>query len=702
MIQIENGVFALSGENYSYIFKLLCNKPVHVYYGPYIPACDPSVLATRCMRSFSPYHPIGGGDQSISLDTLPLEYGERGRGDYRTPALTAETDGDATTDFFYTGHTVSSVHPTADGLPTLRGGETLTVTLQDQTGNTLDLYYTVYPQALVRRARLTAAVPTRVTKLSSLSLDLPETYTVTGLFGRHVDERNIDSMPLTNGSYTVSSTRGTSSHQQNPFLALSQNADETHGLVYGVNLVYSGSFDITAAVDSFASTRVVAGYNTDTFTEVLQPAQSLTSPECVLAVSDCGFGGLSRSLHDLYRDYLIPEKYARAPRPIVINSWEGCYFDFDTDKLLGMIKGVKGLGIDMFVLDDGWFGNRNGDDSGLGDWYVNTEKLRGGLKPIIDATHAAGMRFGLWFEPEMISEDSDLYRRHPDYVLRTARTPVLSRKQMVLDFSKPEVVDNVYAQMEAVLSAYEIDYIKWDLNRHITDIPDLHTQHGFVLGTYALARRLTERFPDLFMEGCSGGGGRFDAGMLAFFPQIWTSDNTDAVARTRIQYGTSLAYPLSAMSNHVSICPNHQTGRTTPFETRAAIAYFGAFGYEFNPSLLTNAERDAIREQTAAYRKYQDLYLSGDLYRLKNPFAGNAFCFQVTSKDRALSRITYMQTLCVANAPFDRIYPQGLDDADYHIEELDVTLPAQAIMRHGIAVNLSGDFAAKTLTLRHA
>lgn len=702
MIRYENGLFVLEGADWSYLFKLYEDKLRHVYFGAKIGVCDMSVIEPRYDRGFSPNPPSAKGDRTVSYDTMPSEYGEFGRGDYRTPAVIVKTDTGAVTDFTYVSHELLPSHPAAGGLPTFRGGETLRVDLEDKlAGCRLCLYYTVYAEGLVRRAELTAASPVLVKRFSALTLDLYGTYKATGLYGRHCGERRPDTINLTAGKLEICSSRGASSHQANPFMLLHRGGEE-HGFAAAIALVYSGSFSLTAEATQFGDTRVTAGYDPDTFEYPLAAGETLSSPECVLVVSAQGCGAVSRKLHDLCRGYLIPEKYAYAPRPIVINNWESTYFDFDADKLCAMIGMLKNLGIDMFVLDDGWFGRRDNDDSSLGDWFVHKRKLPDGLNKVIDAAHSCGMRFGLWFEPEMVSEDSDLYRAHPDWCIRVpGREPVRGRSQLVLDFSRKEIVDNVFGQMEKILASYDIAYIKWDMNRHITDIPDFTAQYEYMLGVYALARRLTERFPDLMMEGCSGGGGRFDLGMLAFFPQIWTSDNTDAAGRAFIQYGTSFAYPLSAMSNHVSICPNHQTGRVTPFASRGDIAALGAFGYELNPALLTEAERDTIRRQTETYRKYERLVLSGDLYRLKDPLRDNAFCFQLISKDKTLSRITYMRLRTDGNGPIDRVFPRGLDTGAYRIEELNVTYPADAIENYGLPIpQTAGDYATVVFTLK--
>lgn len=671
MIQYDEktALFRLRGDTYDYVFALYEGKPEFLHFGNRTDG-DLRPLRRYDYKSFSPM--IADEPGARSFGDMALEYAEYGRGDFRTPAVQIAGDGFISTDYRYTGHRIVSAHPEADGLPVFRGGETLELTLSDRlSDSTLTLYYTVYPRALVRRAAITAGrKPLTVRRLASFSLDLKGMYELTGLFGGHAAERHRRTWQPQAGKSVIESSRGTSSHQANPFAALAEpGAGEETGRVYGAALVYSGSFRIETDIDQLGNTRLVAGYNPDDFCYPLAAGTTLTAPETLLVFSDSGYGGMSRAMHDTVRDYLLPEKFVYAPRPIVINNWEATCFDFDTDTLCRMLDKLKDTGIDMFVLDDGWFGHRDDDRSSLGDWFLYEKKLPGGLDALIAKAKECGMRFGLWFEPEMISADSELYRAHPDWCIHTeGREPLTSRHQLVLDFSRPEVVDCIFRQMEAVLAKYDIAYIKWDMNRHLCDMPDFTTQHRFTLGMYELARRLTERFPDLFMEGCSGGGGRFDLGMLKYFPQIWCSDNTDAQARCLIQYGTSFPYPLSASSNHVSICPNHYTGRTTPFATRGAVAMLGAFGYELNPAQLTAEELGSIRRQTEDYRANEALVLRGELYRLSDPERTGIFCCELAAKDGSRARLTYVR-FAMSDCPVSpRVYPKGLTDtATYEV-----------------------------------
>ena len=450
---------------------------------------------------------------------------------------------------------------------------------------------------------------------------------------------------------------------------------------------------------------VTGGVNDFDFSWVLEPGEAFETPEVVLACSDKGLGGMSRAFHDAFRAHLISPRWACTPRPLLINNWEGTYFDFDYDRLAAIADAAAGTGIDTFVLDDGWFGKRDDDHSGLGDWFVNGKKLQGGLKRLIDHVHEKGMKFGLWFEPEMVNEDSDLFRAHPDWAVGVpGRKHSYARHQLLLDLTRPEVRDYIADTLNQMLRTYDIRYVKWDFNRNATEFFSLGRDptrqaefaHRYALGLYELCERIVKANPEVFFEGCSSGGARFDPAMLHWFPQIWTSDDTDAEERTYIQYGTSLVYPLSAMSCHVSVCPNHQTGRTTPFDTRAAIAHLGATGYELDAAKFTEAEKNAVRRQTAQYRADQDLILSGDLYRTEDPFESNFFAFTVVSKDKRRGKLTCYRRMGRVNNEIHRIYPKGLDaETRYRIPELGLTLSGAAIMEAGLAPKFpEGDFQA--------
>ena len=489
--------------------------------------------------------------------------------------------------------------------------------------------------------------------------------------GGWAKERGVESSALTHGIFEASSTRGSSSHQLNPFIALcDKNADENVGEVYGFNLVYSGSFSVKTQVDQLGITRVGGGINEKDFCWRLNSGESFETPEAVIVYSAEGLGKMSRNFHDLYRECLISPAYAYKKRPVVLNCWESFYFDFDEKSLFALIGKAKGTGIDTFVLDDGWFGNRNSDRTGLGDWRVNYGKLAGGLNAVAQTCRAAGMKFGIWIEPEMVSEDSDLYRAHPDWAVRHPDlTPCKGRHQLVLDFANPKVVEYLKGAISDLLNENDISYVKWDMNRNITEFYSGYLKerssefaHRYILGVYALAEHLTANFPHVFFEGCSGGGGRFDPAMLYYFPQIWTSDNTDALSRAFIQYGTSFCYPLSAMSGHVSACPNHQTGRITPFSSRTAVASFCSTGFELDLNALDAEDTDGVRKHVAFYDGVSDLILKGDLYRLLSPFDSNYFSQVVVSKDKRKALFVLMKKLARCNDVYPVVRLRGLSE----------------------------------------
>ncbi len=676
--------FYLSGEDFSYVFRIGDGGYLHhLYFGDRISERDIRYLSENLHAEFSPL--FDAENSADSLGVVPQEYPLYGRGDYREPAITVVTeDGGRLTDFTYGSHIILSKKPEMEGLPSLRGEETLVVCLYEKNyGLRLYLYYTVYEKqgAVTRRAVLENDGKSDVVieKINSFGVDfLRSDFDKVCLQGGWARERNVERSALTHGIYEVSSTRVSSSHQLNPFIALcDKNADEFTGEVYGFNLVYSGSFSLKAQVDQLGFTRIGGGINEKDFSWRLLSGESFGAPEAVLVYSKDGFNGMSQKFHDLYREYLINPKYAFAKRPIVLNCWESFYFDFDENSLLKLIEKAKGTGIDLFVLDDGWFGNRNSDRSGLGDWRVNRKKLAGGLKTVIDKCRDCGMKFGIWIEPEMVSEDSDLYRAHPEWAIKHPKIkPCKGRHQYVLDYSDPKVLEYIKGELYSLLSENDISYVKWDMNRNITEFYSAHLgkdgsrelAHRYILGVYELAKYLTETFPNVFFEGCSGGGGRFDPAMLYFFPQIWTSDNSDALSRAYIQYGTSFCYPLSAMSGHVSVCPNHQTGRTTPFKSRTDIASFCATGYELDLNALTEQDFRGIFEHVNFYNRISDIILTGDLYRLKSPFDGNYFAQVVVSKDKSRAVFVLMKKAAAANDSYPVIKLAGLKaDSEYVI-----------------------------------
>lgn len=669
MIRIEKNVFIVSGNNYTYAFGVCEEKLRHIYFGA--PIDD--VLA-----------PV-----PVWWQNARLEFGEYGRGDYRTPFLSVHRDKNMSTDFRYTGHEI--VAKPSFGMPALRGtSKTLVITLTDEhLSLRLKLYYTPYAEALVRRAEIEnfGTNPIQLDKLMSAGFDLPsDAYEAITLPGKWGGERQISRDKILKGLHTVSSTRGNSSHECNPFAAIvKRDTTETCGEAIGLNLVYSGNFAIELERGENDSLRVNIGMDLAHGDFPVGAGETISSPEAVLVYSDEGLGEMSRKFHRLYRKHLIDPKFADQMRPIVINSWESTYFDFDEKKLLEFIEGAKGLGIDTVVLDDGWFGHRDRDDSSLGDWYIDRNKLPNGLAPLIDACKKHGMKFGIWFEPEAISPDSDLYRAHPDWAISEGREGVQMRNEFLLDYSRAEVVDGIFTQMCEILQNNEISYVKWDMNRSQTDVPNARLAYDYIRGVYTLYEKLTTRFPNLFIEGCAGGGGRFDPGILYYSPMIWTSDNTDAYCRAHIQYGTSLCYPLQTMSNHVSVCPNHQTARTIPFETRGHIASLGCLGYELNIGKGTEEERALVKEQTEAYRRDAALILKGDLYRLLDPFTDRLFCEMVVSEDKTAAYLVHMVFVRRLDGPGKCVRLRGLvEDWVYRIAETGETATGRTLMNRGI------------------
>lgn len=699
-----SGGFILSGKNYSYaMFVNRAGYLQHLYYGKKIGERDLAFLIKTQGNSLSPNPEDINAD--MVTDCMPSECGFFGRGDFRSATVIAEReDGSVMSSFKYVKHAISGGVARIKGQPCVRKTDnTLTITLKDDFSDIeIDLNYSVSDNSdvLIKNTEIrnTGKTCIKLKKAFSFCTNLPDIdkqYSALRLAGSWASERRPVITPLAEGTLRIESTRGYSSHQMNPFMAiLADGCTENSGECYGINLLYSGSFAITAEVSSNKSVRVQGGINDYLFSWELDGGESFITPQTALCYSAEGFGGLSRAYHDFFRDYIIDPKRVYERRPVVVNNWEATYFNFDNEKLFAIIDEAAKLGIDTFVLDDGWFGKRNDDKSGLGDWTVNDKKLKGGLKPIIDRCKKNGMKFGLWFEPEMISEDSDLYRAHPDWAIKKEGVePCRGRNQLVLDFTRKEIVDYVFNAVSKVLKENDISYVKWDKNRDITEnfsaslLADRQGEflHRYTLGFYDLAERLISAFPDVFFEGCAGGGGRFDGGALYYFPQIWTSDNTDGLERPKIQWGTSICYPLSSMSCHVSACPNHQTQRTTPFATRGAIASLGATGYELDLTKLTEAEKKQVKEQILSYKRIDGLILKGDLFRLANPFETNYFCEMIVAKDKTEAYVVgerFRGDPC----DHDRILKlNGLDEnKTYTIKELCVTASGKALMSAGV------------------
>ncbi|MGN1451992.1 MAG: alpha-galactosidase [Eubacteriales bacterium] len=682
----EKRVFKLDTAASSYVIELYDeNYILNTYYGAKIPDLGPSGREKRRPNaSFSLANPVIG-ERGFTPDTAPMEYGCNGAADFRISALAVRNaNGDSVTDIRYTGHKIYPGKPEIPGQPSTYanpgdGAETLELYAEDAvTGVRVTLYYTVFSNysVMTRRVRIENASEKvfEIERAFSLCVDLPSMeYDMVTLYGRHCNERNVERRALAHGVQGVESKRGVSGHCQNPFVALAEReAGEEHGDVYGFNLVYSGNFSALAECDFNCTTRFIMGINPVDFGWKLAPGECFDTPEAVMVFSREGLGGMSRVFHRFYSNNLIRGRWKTEKRPILINSWEAAYFDFDTEKLVAFAKEAKKLGFDMLVMDDGWFGKRNDDTTSLGDWFVNEEKLPGGLAPLIERVNAEGLKFGIWYEPEMISPDSELFRAHPDWCVHVdGREPMLGRNQYVLDVSREDVRENIWRQMYRVLSENRIDYVKWDFNRNISDAgsailpPDRKKEffHRFILGTYDLMNRLVTTFPDILFENCSGGGGRFDPAMLCFSPQIWTSDNTDPIDRLYIQFGTSMCYPASTMGAHVSACSR------TGYETKGNVAMWGTFGYELDPRKLTEKDREIVRAQVAEYHETYDLIRNGDLYRLVSPFE-NAYraVWEIVSpeKDRAMLTLVTMRREFCAHLI---VKLRGLDPDRYYKNE---------------------------------
>lgn len=670
---------------------------LHLYYGART-AGEMDYLLNYGDRGFSGNPNSAGSDRTYSLDALPQEYPSLGTGDFRNYALNIENaDGSQCCNPVYITHEIAAGKYTLKGLPFVRAeeneAETLKIILEDPvTKVELHLLYGVLEKEdIITRSVIiknAGKAPVTVKKAQSACLDfLHGDYDLIKFYGRHAMERNMERMPVSHESTRIGSRRGTSSHQYNPGVILAgKNTNEDSGSCYGMLFVYSGNFLVEAEKDQYDQTRIQMGLTDELFAYPLEAGAEFIAPEVILSYTNKGLSRLSQQYHHCIMNHICQGKYVHANRPVLINSWEAAYFDFTGDTIVELAKEAKALGIDMVVMDDGWFGKRNDDNSSLGDWYVNEEKLGGTLTKLIERVNAEGVKFGIWIEPEMVSEDSDLYREHPEWAITIpGRKPVRSRNQLVLDFSRKEVRDEIFKRICAVLDQGNVEYIKWDMNRSLADIYAPNVTYDYVLGVYDFLEKLTNRYPDILIEGCSGGGGRFDAGMLYYTPQIWCSDNTDAINRTRIQYGTSFFYPVAAMGSHVSAVPNHQTGRVTSMHTRGVAAMSGTFGYELNPALLNAKEKAEIRAQLAQYREYQELIREGDYYRLSNPFQDNFAAWMVVSDDSSKALVSVIRLTAEANLPAAYVTLKGMEeDAFYREKTTGKVYPGAALMEAGI------------------
>ncbi len=716
-------IFHLQSNHTSYAFQLVKGFPAHVYWGRAIRGNQLArIIQYRERASFSP-NPFPS-ERMISLDTIPLEYPAYGSGDFRHPAYQIQLpNGTTITEALYRQHRIYSGKPKLEGLPATyveqdAEADTLELELFDPIAElTILLTYTVFNEhdAITRSVRFIneGAQDLNILRALSLCVDFNHSeYDILHLSGAWTRERHIERRALASGMQAVESRRGSSSHQQNPFVALlSKGANEDHGDVFGFSLVYSGSFVAQAEVDQFRTTRVSMGINPFDFNWLLQPGTSFQTPEAVMVYSPNGLGQMSRTYHKLYRTRLCRGEFRDSTRPVLVNNWEATYFNFTADKIESIAKVGRELGIELFVLDDGWFGSRNSDNSSLGDWIVDIQKLPNGLEDLVQRVRNLNMQFGLWFEPEMISPDSELYRKHPDWCLHVPdyrRTE--ARQQLILDFSRADVCEAIYSMISNVLKSAPITYVKWDMNRNMTEIGSAllpaarqkETAHRYMLGLYSVLEKITNENPHILFESCSGGGGRFDPGMLYYMPQTWTSDNSDAVSRLKIQYGTSIVYPTSTIGAHVSAVPNHQVHRMTSLDMRAHVAMSGNFGYELDLTKFTEDEKEAVKDQIELYKEIRSLVQFGDFYRLLSPFEGEETAWMIVAEDKSEAMVAYFRVLAEPNDPLNRLKLKGLDpNRDYTIVEDGNTYGGDHLMYAGLVIpELKGDFQSRIWRMR--
>ncbi|WP_297995640.1 alpha-galactosidase [uncultured Clostridium sp.] len=699
--------FHLFNNNISYIIKILRNNHLgQLYFGKRIHQRNNyDYLLENAYRPMSAY--VYEGEYGFSLEHIKQEYPSYGTTDFKNPAYEIlQKNGSKITNFEYVSHKIYSGKPKLKGLPAtyteeLSEADTLEVKLFDSVINAeLVLIYTIFnnESAIARSCRFVNknSEALELTNAMSMCLDLPDcNYEWIQLSGAWAREREVKKRKLEQGIQSISSARGNSGHNHNPFIALKRpNTDEFQGEALGFSLVYSGNFLAQVEVDTYDVTRVLMGINPLGFKWYLDEGEEFQTPEVVMVYSDKGMNGVSQTYHELYRKRLCRGEWRDKVRPILINNWEATYFDFTEDVLVDIAKTAKEDGIELFVLDDGWFGNRCSDTSGLGDWYANTNRLPNGISGLSKKIEDLGMKFGLWFELEMVNKDSDLYRKHPDWVIQTPnRNLSHGRNQYVLDFSNPKVVDYIYKMVDKILSESSISYIKWDMNRSITECYSLFLPpyrqgevfHRYILGVYELYERLINKHPYILFESCASGGGRFDAGMLYYAPQCWTSDDSDAIERIKIQYGTSYVYPLSSMGAHVSISPNHQLFRNTPLGIRGNVAYFGAFGYELDLTKLSKEEHEIIKSQVEFVKEYREIIQKGKFFRLKSPFENNISAWMVVSENKRKAIVAYFKVLNDVNCPFRRMKLYGLDEnLLYSVKETNNSHYGSELMNLGL------------------
>ena len=715
--------FNLSTSKTSYVLKVLgSNHVAHVYWGKKIKAKNLDyVLRSKNWGSF-----LTNTDNidDFMLEMTPQEYPGYGSTDLRTPAVELQfSDGTSATDFRYESHNIYAGKNKLNDLPATyvedeNEAMTLELTLVDSLKNVkLILSYSVFEEfdAITRSVKIIneSNEDVNINRVLSANVDFRDSdYELLQLSGAWARERHIIRKEIRSGSQSIESRRGSSSHAQNPFMALvRKDTTEQHGEVYGFSLIYSGNFLANVEVDMYENARAQIGINPFDFTWLLKSKEEFTAPEAVLVYSNEGLTGMSHIYNCLYGKRLCKGKYRDEVRPILINNWEATYFDFNETKIKEIAREATNLGMELFVLDDGWFGKRDDDNSSLGDWFVNEEKLKGGLNKLATEINEMGLQFGLWFEPEMVSPISELYKKHPDWCIHIpGRNRSEARRQLILDYSREDVCNYIIEKISEVLSSAPISYVKWDMNRNMSEIGSAklpanrqrEVAHRYILGLYKVLEEITTRFPDVLFESCSGGGGRFDPGMLYYMPQTWTSDNTDAIERLKIQFGTSMVYPNASIGCHVSAVPNHQVDRITPIETRGVVAMSGNFGYELDITKLPESEKEIIKEQVKLYKEIRETIQFGKCYRLSSPFENNDIAWMFISKDCEEIIVSFVRTLAKPNSKFISLKLVGLDESSkYEILGENIIVGGDELMNIGLNVpELKGDYQAKMWRLK--
>ena len=715
--------FNLSTSKTSYVLKVLdSNHVAHVYWGKKIKAKNLDyVLRSKNWGSF-----LTNTDNidDFMLEMTPQEYPGYGSTDLRTPAVELQfSDGTSATDFRYESHNIYAGKNKLNNLPATyvedeNEAMTLELTLVDSLKNVkLILSYSVFEEfdAITRSVKIIneSNEDVNINRVLSANVDFRDSdYELLQLSGAWARERHIIRKEIRSGSQSIESRRGSSSHAQNPFMALvRKDTTEQHGEVYGFSLIYSGNFLANVEVDMYENARAQIGINPFDFTWLLKSKEEFTAPEAVLVYSNEGLTGMSHIYNCLYGKRLCKGKYRDEVRPILINNWEATYFDFNETKIKEIAREATNLGMELFVLDDGWFGKRDDDNSSLGDWFVNEEKLKGGLNKLATEINEMGLQFGLWFEPEMVSPISELYKEHPDWCIHIpGRNRSEARRQLILDYSREDVCNYIIEKISEVLSSAPISYVKWDMNRNMSEIGSAklpanrqrEVAHRYILGLYKVLEEITIRFPDVLFESCSGGGGRFDPGMLYYMPQTWTSDNTDAIERLKIQFGTSMVYPNASIGCHVSAVPNHQVDRITPIETRGVVAMSGNFGYELDITKLPESEKEIIKEQVKLYKEIRETIQFGKCYRLSSPFENNDIAWMFISKDCEEIIVSFVRTLAKPNSKFISLKLVGLDESSkYEILGENIIVGGDELMNIGLNVpELKGDYQAKMWRLK--